>query len=146
MTGGGETLPLGAAAVGQVSGEGEAWSRAWRTVEGALGSRGKQNHRALRVHVGLGPRGGFLTTVPDFGAPGSPPPGKAWSTAFRNQVLVLFLLHRWMVSRPCLRGCEDRGPPLTRSHQPLCCPGLCYYEFTAFCFTFHYLRGKTSDF
>lgn len=123
-------------------------------MEGALGSRGKQNHRALRVHVGLGPRGGFLTTVADFGAPGSPPPGEAWSVAFGNQVpraaslpsaLVDEPLKR-MVSRPCLWGCEDRGPPLRQSHQPLCCPGLCYYQFTAFCFTFHYLRGKTSDF
>ena len=75
MTGGGETLPRGVAAIGQVNGEGEAWSGAWRTAEGALRSRGKQNHGAVRAHVGLGPRGGSLTTVPDFGAPGSPTSG-----------------------------------------------------------------------
>ena len=74
--------------------------------------------------------------------------------AFRNQVLVAASVPSasldeplgQMVSRPCLWGCEDRGPPLMRSHQPLCYPGLCYYHFTAFCFTFHYLRGETSDF
>lgn len=38
MSGDSETLPLGAAAVRQVSGEDKAWPRAWRMVEGALSS------------------------------------------------------------------------------------------------------------